>query len=215
MNNPAYPVLCGGTFLTQLLQSRKRTASHRQRNTGKKQIVSKSRMYCSGLFRSSILTIYCLPVIRSRHTPATYKNCAKNTPDDLKFDNEQVISTFQKRLSSDYPTELNKMTGFVRQFIRCLARLCAQKDVLLVKRLIELIRDDESISKTATFIVAKNSTAVTKADLINSTDEIYLPAFLLDLWRFIVTERKDTTLNRRENDRQMETSHNTGALHRN
>ena len=144
------------------------------------------------MFRSLIQTI-CLPAGDTFKTyTSNYKNCAKNTPNDLKFDNEQVISAFLTRLSSDYPTELNKMTGFIRQFID--VGTTAQKDVLLVKRLIELIRHDESIPKTAPFIITKRGIAVTKADLISSTDEIYLPAFILDLWKFIVTERKDNAI---------------------
>ena len=191
MNYPAHPVLCGGTFLTQLLQSKKRTASHRERIQGKTDSFKEPDVLF-GLVQI-VNPDYILPAGDTFKTyTSNYKNCAKNTPNDLKFDNEQVISAFLKRLSSDYATELNKMTGFVRQFID--VGTTAQKDVLLAKRLIELIRDDESIPKTVTFIVSKNSTAVTKADLINSTDEIYLPAFLLDLWKFIVTERKNNAL---------------------
>jgi hypothetical protein len=191
LNNPAHPVLCGGTFLTQLLQSRRPTASHRQRTQGKTDSFNESDVLF-GLVQI-VNPGYLLPAGDTFVTyTSNYKKCAKNMPNDLKFENKQVLSAFLTRLDTDYPTELNKMTRFVRQFID--VGTATQMDVLLVKRLIELIRDDESIPMTAQIAVTKRGTAVTKADLINSTDEIYLPAFLLDLWKFIVTERKNNAL---------------------
>ncbi len=188
MNNSAYPVLCGGTFFTQILQSRKPTTSRRQRTQGQTDIFKEPDVLF-GLVQI-VNPDYQRPAGDTFRTYTTnYKKCAKTTPNDLKFDNEQVVSAFLMRLATDYPTELNKMTGFVRQFIDI--GTTAQKDVLLAKRLIELIRDDKSIPISAQFAVTKSGTAATKGDLVNSTDEIYLPAFLLDLWKFIVTEQKN------------------------
>ena len=191
MNNPTYPVLCGGTFLTQILLSRKPTASRRQRIKG-----------CTDIFREPDVLFALVQIVNPDYPrPAgdtfktyttNYKKCAETTPADLKFENAQIISAFINRLATDYPSELNKATRFVWQFID--VGTAAQKDVLLAKRLIELIRDDQSIPMTVQFVVAKNGTTAIKDDLINITDEIYLPAFILDLWRFIVTERKDNAL---------------------
>ncbi len=191
MNNSAYPVLCGGTFFTQILQSRKPTATRRQRTQGQTDIFREPDVLF-GLVQI-VNPDYIRPAGDTFRTYTTnYKKCAETTPDDLKFENTQVTSAFLTRLASDYPSELNKVTRFVWQFID--VGTAAQKDVLLIKRLIELIRDDQSIPMSAQFVVTKSGTSATKGDLINITDEVYLPAFILDLWKFIVTERKDNAL---------------------
>lgn len=191
MTNTAYPVLCGGTFLTQILLSRKPTTVRRQRTQGHTDIFREPDVLLALI--QIINPDYQRPAGSTFKTYTTnFKKCAETTPDDLKFENEQVISAFITRLATDYPSELNRMTGFVWQFIDI--GTASKNDMLLVKRLLELIRDDDSIPPTALFVVAKDCSAVTKEELVNSTSEIYLPAFLLDLWKFIVTERKDNSV---------------------
>lgn len=191
MNNSAYPILCGGTFLTQILLSRKPTVARRQRTQGQTDIFREPDVLFDLV--QIVNPDYKRPAGDTFRTYTTnYKKCAKTTPEDLKFENAQVISAFLTRLATDYASELNKATKFVREFID--VGTAAQKDILLAKRLIELIRDDQSIPMTVQFVVAKNGTMATKGDIVNITDEIYLPAFILDLWRFIVTERKDNAL---------------------
>jgi len=191
VNNSAYPILCGGTFLTQILLSRKPTVARRQRTQGQTDIFREPDVLFDLV--QIVNPDYKRPAGDTFRTYTTnYKKCAKTTPEDLKFENAQVISAFLTRLATDYASELNKATKFVREFID--VGTAAQKDILLAKRLIELIRDDQSIPMTVQFVVAKNGTTATKGDIVNITDEIYLPAFILDLWRFIVTERKDNAL---------------------
>jgi hypothetical protein len=120
-----------------------------------------------------------------------YKRCTEHTPNDLKFENESVISAFLARLETDYAGELTKMAAFINHYID--VGTTAQNDVLLVKRLFELIRDDESIPAMTQFAVCKDGTLVDKRELVCMT-EVYLPAFLLSVWKFIVTERKDNSI---------------------
>ena len=190
MTNTAYPVLCGGTFLKQILQSRKPTASRRQRTHG----ATDSFREPDVLFRLIKLVHpdYIRPAGDTFRTYTTnYKKCADYTPDDLKFENEMVVTTFLARLATDYATELNKATAFSHQFIDI--STTTQNHVLLVKRLIELIRDDTSIPVTTQFAVSKDGSLIEKSGLIAVT-EVYLPAFLLSVWKFIVTERKDNSI---------------------
>lgn len=120
-----------------------------------------------------------------------YKKCADNTPDDLKFENETVVTAFLVRLATDYAAELKKAAAFANRFIDI--STTTQKHVLLVKRLIELIQDDKSIPDTIQFAVGKDGLFVDKSGLVAVT-EVYLPAFLLSVWKFIVTERKDNSI---------------------
>ncbi len=190
MTNTANSVLCGGTFLTQILQSRKPTASHRQRTQGLTDVFQESDV----LFElvKIVNPDYVRPAGSTFRTHTTnYKKCAKYTPNDLKFENDAVMSAFLARLETDYITELNKMTEFVNRYID--VGTTAQNDVLLVKRLIELIRDDNSIPATTQFAVCKDGLVVDKSGL-ETVDVVYLPAFLLSIWTFIVIERKDNSL---------------------
>lgn len=190
MTNTAYPVLCGGTFLTQILQSRKPTASRRQRTQGATNIFREPDVLF-GLVQL-VQPDYIRPAGDTFRTYTTnYKKCADYTPDDLKFDNETVETAFLTRLATDYTTELYKATVFSNLFIDIGST--AQNDVLLIKRLIELIRDDRSIPDATRFVISRDGTSITKSEL-KEVNEVNLPAFLLDVWKFIVTERKDNSI---------------------
>lgn len=190
MTNTAYPILCGGTFLTQILQSRKPTASRRQRTQGTTEIFREPDVMF-GLMKL-VQPDYIKHAGETFKTYTTnYKKCAEYTPDDLKFENETVIAAFLERLETDYTAELGKTTAFVNRFIDI--GTTTQNDVFLVKRLIEVIRDDRSINDETKFVIGRDATAITKRELIE-VEEVYLPAFLLDIWKFIVTERKNNQI---------------------
>jgi hypothetical protein len=190
VTNITHPVLCGGTFLTLILQSRKPTASRRERTQGTLDIFREPDVLF-GLIKI-VQPDYIRPAGNTFKTYTTYyKRCTEHTPNDLKFENESVISAFLVRLETDYAAELTKMAAFINQYID--VGTTAQNDVLLVKRLIELIRDDESIPAMTQFAVCKDGSLVDKRGLVGVT-EVYLPAFLLSVWKFIVTERKDNSI---------------------
>lgn len=190
MTDVGHPVLCGGTFLTQILLSRKPTASRRQRTQGSTDIFREPDVLF-GLVKI-VQPDYIRPAGTTFRTYTTnYKKCVKDTPNDLRFENNTVISAFLARLEKEYASELSKTTAFIHQFVDISAT--TQSHVLLVKRLIELIRDDTSIPNTIQFEVSKEGPPVSKSELVAAT-ELYLPAFLLSVWKFIVTERKDNSI---------------------
>lgn len=190
MTKNVNPVLCGGTFLTQILLSRKPTTSRRQRTQGISDTFGEPDVLF-GLIRL-VQPDYIRPAGDTFRTyTSKYKKCDGYTPDALKFDNEVVISAFLERLEIDYATELNKAEELANQFIDIGST--AKNDVLLVKRLIELIREDEGISDSHQFTVGSDGTSASKSEL-DSVDEVCLPAFLLSIWKFVVTERKDNSI---------------------
>lgn len=190
VTNMAHPVLCGGTFLTLILQSRKPTASRRERTQGTLDIFREPDVLFELI--KIVQPDYIRPAGNTFRTYTTnYKKCTEHTPNDLKFENESVISAFLARLETDYAGELTKMAAFINHYID--VGTTAQNDVLLVKRLFELIRDDESIPAMTQFAVCKDGTLVDKRELVCMT-EVYLPAFLMSVWKFIVTERKDNSI---------------------
>jgi hypothetical protein len=190
VTDAAHPVLCGGTFLTLILQSRKPTASRRQRTQEETDIFREPDVLFELI--KIVQPDYIRPAGNTFRTYTTnYKKCSGYTPDDLKFGNDSVISAFLVRLETDYATELKKMTEFINKYID--VGTTAQKDVLLVKSLIELIRDDADIQATKQFAVCKDGSLVDKKALVGIT-EVYLPAFLLSVWKFIVTEKKENSI---------------------
>jgi hypothetical protein len=75
------------------------------------------------------------------------------------------------------------MTQFAAQYLDVDSSL--EKDVRLVKALLDLIAQDSSIGNDARFYCVPDGTPVTKHDLTEMSD-FCLPAFLLGIWRYAV-----------------------------
>ncbi len=193
MTNITHPVLCGGTFLLQILQSKRTTATRRQRTQSVSDAFHEQDVLL-GLLHI-VQPDFIKPAGDTFKTYTTYfKRCSENTPKDLQFSDDSVVSAFLSRLESDYDSVLNDMTGFVNKYIE--VGTTSQKDVKLAIRLIEMIlydRGNPTIPEDYQFAISKDGTAVSKKELM-TVSSIYLPAFLLSVWKFIVTERKDNSV---------------------
>lgn len=193
MNNTAYPVLCGGTLLIQILESKKSTATRRQRTQSASDAFHEQDVLL-GLVQI-VQPDYLKPAGETFKTYTTYfKRCAENTPLDLQFADEAVVSAFLSRLESDYAGVLNDMTRFVNNYIE--VGTTRQKDIKLARRLIEMIMNDTgdpTIPDNYQFIVSKDGASVKKSEL-STVSSVYLPALLLSVWKFIVTERKNNSV---------------------
>ena len=190
MTKAPHPVLCGGTLLIQILESKRTTATQRQRSRGVFDAFYEQDVLL-GLVQI-VQPDYLKPAGETFKTYTTYfKRCAENTPQDLQFADEAVVSAFLSRIESDYDGVLNNMTGFVNNYIE--VGTTKQKDIKLARRLIEMIVSDKgepAIPDDYQFAVGKDGTSVSKVELA-TVPNIYLPAFLLGIWEFIVTERND------------------------
>lgn len=82
------------------------------------------------------------------------------------------------------------MAGFTNKFVD--VGTTKKNDELLVKRLIELISNDTA-ARNHPFAVDKQGKQKAGTDLLN-IKTIYLPAFLLSVWQYIVTFSKDNLL---------------------
>jgi hypothetical protein len=83
------------------------------------------------------------------------------------------------------------MQGFVNDFIAVDSN--TKKDILLVKRLLELIECDKSINDSDEFYISQDGKPILKSEL-RSISDICLPAFLLGIWHFIIQNRKDNSI---------------------
>ena len=185
MVNNGVPRLCGGTFFTQLLLSRKPTVSQRQRTQGETDVFHNEDVLFALL--QIIQPDAVKPTGNSFETYTTnFKKCGGSIGEDLKFENEYVMSAFNKRMSDDYPAVLRAMTVFCAEYID--TRETTQEHQNLVKRLIELIRDDVTVTDEVMFRVDDNGTKLNRKALVKIT-EASLPDFLLAVWAFAVTRR--------------------------
>ncbi|MDD3175843.1 MAG: hypothetical protein PHU51_05180 [Candidatus Nanoarchaeia archaeon] len=192
MTNDGVPRLCGGTFFTQILQSRKPTVSQRQRTQGESDVFHNEDVLFALLLLVQPDAIK--PTGNSFETYTTnYKKCMGSIGEDLRFANETVMSGFTNRLACEYQAVLDETAAFCFDFIDI--RETPQNHVKLVKRLIEIIRDDTSIADDEMFQIGRNGYRVNKKALPKVT-EVNLPDFLLSVWAFIALYRKDNNIGR-------------------
>ena len=113
MSNNDYPVLCGGTFFTLLLEAR-------QARSGKKEQLYGSRDGLSEPETLAGLVRVMYPEFRQpsgestfRTNTADYKAC-RNSGGNLPFFDKE-IRAFDNRIKSEYQTALVLMHNFINQ----------------------------------------------------------------------------------------------------
>lgn len=185
----AYPVLCGGTFFTLLLEARQTRSGKKEQLYGKRDGLSEPEVL-DGLIKVMYPEFKAPSSERTLKTiTSDYKLC-KNNGSNLPFYDKE-IRAFDNRVKGNYQTALKHMCCFVNRFIE--AGGSVKRGEWLVKALLDLINRDQSIGDSDAFYVCKNGQAITKAAL-RTVAEVCLPAFLLGVWHFIVVRRQDNTV---------------------
>lgn len=191
-----YPRLCGGTFFTLLLQARKQRAKAREHRQGERDRLADTDILI-GLIKV-LNPDYSEPTATTKNTFKTntsdYKACKISRSAYLPLDE---TASFDARVINSYVAPLDAMSRFVDQFID--VGTSSEKDHRLVKALLELICMDQSIPETQGFYIFLDGSIVTKAMLYDIAD-ICLPAFLLGIWHFILTDRKDNAIGKETYD---------------
>ena len=187
MTNIEYPRLCGGTFMTLVIQALLQRKKAREHYKGESDKLNDPDVLV-GLI-TVINPDYEDPGKAVLKTKANdYKSCKLSKGQYLPFGDKLAIEVFDQRVQTDYLAARNDMCIFVDSFIETGTKL--QKDVRLVKPLIDLIEQDESIDDSVEFMVGENGDAVRK-DQLRNLKRICLPSFLLGIWHFIVINRKN------------------------
>ena len=187
MTNIEYPRLCGGTFMTLVIQALLQRKKAREHYKGESDKLNDPDVLV-GLI-TVINPDYEDPGKAVLKTKANdYKSCKLSKGQYLPFGDKLAIEVFDQRVQTDYLAARNDMCIFVDSFIETGTKL--QKDVRLVKALIDLIEQDESIDDSVEFMVGENGDAVRK-DQLRNLKRICLPSFLLGIWHFIVINRKN------------------------
>ena len=187
MTNIAYPRLCGGTFMTLVIQALLQRKKAREHYKGESDKLNDPDVLV-GLI-TVINPDYEDPGKSVLKTKANdYKSCKLSKGQYLPFGDKLAIEVFDQRVRDNYLAARNDMCIFVDSFIETGTKL--QKDVRLVKALIDLIEQDESIDDSEEFLVGENGDAVRK-DQLRTLKRVCLPSFLLGIWHFIVINRKN------------------------
>lgn len=183
------PRLCGGTFFTLLLQALKQRTKARQRIAGERDGLSATDLLI-GLIRIAYPEYKAASNSSFTSNTSDYKKCKISTSSYLPFDWPANIEAFDKEVTADYRTPLQAMSSFVDRFIE--VGTSANKEVHLVKALLELIRDDKTMEHQQLYC-CESGQPIAIAELV-TLSEICLPAFLLGIWHFIFVNRRDNTV---------------------
>ena len=190
MTNKEYPRLCGGTFMTLVIQALLQRKKAREHYRGESDKLNDPDVLV-GLI-TVINPDYVDPGKNVLKTKANdYKSCKLSTGQYLPFGDKLQIEVFDQRVHGDYLAARNDMSGFVESFIETGTKL--HKDIRLVKALIDLIDQDDSINDDTEFLIGENGEAVRK-DRIAEMKKVCLPSFLLGIWHYIVVNRKNNKI---------------------
>ena len=186
----AYPVLCGGTFFTMVLEARKQRTCKRSLYAGELDGLSQPETL-AGLGRV-VNPDYVEPKNKDSFSTnaSDYKSC-ENNGTNLAFLFTQEVLSFDTRVKTRYLEALSAMDDFVQRFLE--VGTSTAKEVWLVKALLDLIDADQSIDAGQAFYIGEVGQKITKAALREMSDFFFQP-FLLGIWHFAVVNRKDNTV---------------------
>ena len=184
MENTTIPFLCGGTFFTQVLRSRKRKKPPAELTKGQKESLSEPQ-----LFRR-IISIYHLTDFYSegsslKTNASLFKQCKKDLSTFIEFNDYDKRRNFSEDIQKEDSKAFSAMVQFVHDFID--ESLYEQ----LTRNLLGLIQEDSSIPANEKFFIWPKW--VEKQSLITRT-EINLPDLLLGIWYYIVTKRSNENI---------------------
>ena len=192
MTNIEYPRLCGGMFMTLIIQALLPRKKAREHYAGESDKLNDPDVLV-GLIKV-INPDYKAPYRGTLKTKTNdYKSCKLSKGQYLPFGDKVTVDVFNERVKNDYVSARNAMSEFIDNFIETGTKL--EKDVRLVKALMDLIQQDESIDDDVEFLIGRDGQAVRK-DKLDEMDKVCLPSFLLGIWHFIVVNRKKNTVGR-------------------
>ena len=188
MTHNEYPRLCGGTFFTLILQDLKQRVGAREHYKGESDGLSDPDVLIGQI--EVINSDYARPHKSIKTKVNDFKSCGLSKGEYLPFGKTAEIEEFDKKVRTDYASVLADMAAFVENFLE--VGTAPKKDYRLVKALMDLIKQDDSIGKSNDdeFFVTPDGQASTRCQLIQM-DKGNLPSFLLGVWHFCCVHRKN------------------------
>lgn len=191
-----YPRLCGGTFFTLVLQALQQRMNAREHYDGDSDGLSDPEVLV-GLIKV-INPAYSNPGKEKLKTIANnFKQGGNSRSVYFPFHDDQVINAFDQAVRINYQTPLNGMIRFVNDFLDVSEPV--HKDVNLVRAIVDLIQQDQTIEASDEFYIGQNGEKKKKAAL-GDLKKVCLPSFLLGVWHYVVVNRKDNNIGKETYD---------------
>lgn len=193
MANQSYPHLCGGVFLTYLMEARKPRAGVREHYRGESDGLSDPELL-EDLIKVVCPTTMNPPESTFKQNTSAYKNCTKSSGTYLPFKKGSAeIRSFDDCVRNHYATALFRMTTFVDNYLDIGTE--TKNDENLVKALVEIIDADGEILSDAEFYIDESGTPSTKNEILHA-EELCFQSFLVGVWHFILINCTDNLLGR-------------------
>ena len=181
-----FPRLCGGTFFVLLTRAMKPHGRSHDTVRGISGITE------AGLFKTLIRVYYpSMPTLAEsteKSNATNYKKCENPSQSTIPLTDETLINNYVRLVNSSYKTVLARMNSLVDEYIDYEGH-----GEWLVQALLQLIKEDESISADAVFRFLPDGHVVKNRDL-DSTTTFYFQSFLLGVWTWIIQNRPDNTI---------------------
>ena len=194
MNN--YPRLCGGTFFTLVLQALRQRMRAREHYKGESDGLTDPEVLM-GLIKVINPDYQELDRNALKTKTNDYKSCKTSGGTYLPFGETQEIRAFDDRVKHNYKSVLSEMIVFVNTYLDLSEAV--GKTTLLVKALVDLILQDETIGISEDFYIGEEGQTIKKTAL-GGLNKVCLPAFLLGVWHYAVVNRKDNTVGKNTYD---------------
>lgn len=178
--------LCGGTFLTLLLQARKQRTAARKNSSGERDGLSDGEVF-AGLLRV-VQPNFETPAGRSFVTyTSSYKACRLSSNEYLPFDKSSIIEKFNSALLDNYSSVLKRMCEFTSCYLDE-----QNKGEWLICAILEIISKDDEINDEP-FYIDRYGKRYSKEKIMEA-DSVEFQPFLLGVWNFIVNYRFDNSV---------------------
>ena len=184
------PRLCGGTFFTLVLQSLRQRMRAREHYKGESDGLSDPEVLM-GLIKVINPDFQRIDRKALKSKANEYKACKTSRGTYLPFGDTQEIRAFDNRIKTNYRSALNDMICFVNDFLD--RGESVGKATQLVRALVDLIQQDETIGNSEMFFIGQDGQQMKKAAFGGLTD-VCFPSFLHGIWHYTVVNRKDNTV---------------------
>lgn len=165
--------LCGGTLLVLLLHSRK------------KRITETALL--QGMLKVLHNDIYIYNNTLKEQTKK-FKICKEHSNLATPFEDATIQNMIADTINNNYNELLEMTSEFINNYIDNDSKI--HKDELLIKAVLELIEQDNSISSDQEFYILPNGKTVKKSKILSMT-KFYLPSFLLGILYYVIMNIKD------------------------
>lgn len=183
--------LCGGTFFILLLTARKPLLSSREKYAGKRSGLSEPELLyeLAKIVKPDIQAPIQSQGKTAKDVTKDFKACKGTGGTLFELGNSSVRAAFDERVHSSYLGLLNAMHAVTDRFLE--SRTSANKDIYLVKALLELLDSDTVIPDEAEFYITPDGKPLSKKVILNETHEFCFEAFLLGIWHYALCRVND------------------------